>query len=165
MRRYNRSLNHSSFLLPSSSTSSFTLAARSFAFTRFVLCHHSAYFRTYIQSLKDGQRAYPAEECSGHTDITHCIRLPKKCGREEADGAAFRLFLCHLYFTQCYSLLPYQAPSTVDMTTQPPPSVTLEFQKIEAIQLTAIPHSMYAQILSLCHYFNCAVVLLRAEDK
>ena len=48
---------------------------------KFVLDYHSSYFRTYIEQLTTEQRAYPAEECNDHSDITHCIRLPDSCGK------------------------------------------------------------------------------------
>ena len=50
--------------------------AQAFHVHKFVMCHHSSYFRTYIEPLIDGQRAYPAGECDEHADIAHCIRLP-----------------------------------------------------------------------------------------
>ena len=96
---------------------------------KFVLCYHSAYFRAYIEQLTNGQRAYPLDECSDHPNTAHCIRLPDDCGKEEASAADFQRFLCHLYFMQHYSCIPYRVATDVDLTAQPPPAVTLDYPK------------------------------------
>ena len=81
---------------------------------KFVLSYHSSYFRTYIEQLVKGQRAYPQSECGEHADITHCIRLPHSFGKEEADVDDFQLFLEHLYFAAHHSCPPFPVPTEVD---------------------------------------------------
>ena len=158
---------------PPAKVSDFVVHYRSTAyqFHKFVLCHHSSYFRTYIEQLTDGQRAYPTDECSEHPDIAHCIRLPDSCGKVEADTNDFRLFLCQLYFAQHYSCIPYTAQSHIELTAQPPPTVTLDYPHFrDSVQLsrhtssvsdTSEPLAVYDAIMSMCHYLECALVLSR----
>lgn len=141
---------------------------------KLVLFYHSSYFRGYLEPLIDGQRAYSSDECNDHPSIPHCIRLPDSCGKAEADSDDFRLFLCHLYFAQHYSCLPYKVWSHVDLDAQPPPAVTLnypEFHDWDGLEdatsvhpTTFIPDNLYDSVMSLCHYFHCSVVLSRAEE-
>ena len=141
---------------------------------KLVLCCHSSYFRTYIEQLIDGQRAYPKSECDDHPGIPHCIRLPDSCGKVAASEDDFRLFLCHLYFAQHYSCVPYKADVEVDVAATPGPAITLNcpshtnMQSLRAASSSkfyiASPPAIYEAVLSLCHYFDCALVLSRAED-
>ena len=142
---------------------------------KFVLCYHSSYFRTYIEPLIDGQRAYSTAECDEHPSITHCIRLPDCCGKVEAASDDFRLFVCHLYFAQHYSCIPYVVPADIDLLAQPPPNVTLDYpgfvhcDELDAVTASIVyssdaPPQLYDAVMSLCHYFDCSVVLSRAED-
>jgi len=157
--------------------SDFILHYRSTSFHvhKFVLSYHSIYFRTYIEPLIDGQPTYPPDECDDHPSIAHCIHLPDKCGKIEADLSDFRLFLCHLYFARHYSCIPFLIASSVDLTAQPPPSVTLDYREfrdrkelVQETHSTSPFHSdssaQYVPVMSLCHYFDCPAVLSRAED-
>jgi len=142
---------------------------------KFVLVHHSTYFRTYIEQLVDGKRAYPTKECSDHPSIAHCVHLPDICGKVKASVEDFRLFLCHLYFAQHYSAIPFLAASDVHLTAQSTPAVCLNWPKLSSWQQlkeatpsvilgATAPPAVYESVLSLCHYFDCAAMLSRAED-
>ena len=143
---------------------------------KFLLCYHSAYFRTYLEQLTAGKRAVSPDECSGHPSIAHCIRLPDQCGKERADEDDFRLFLCHLYFACHYECVPFQPDDCgVDLTTEPNSEFTLEAQPFAdgsdlevVIAPPLIPDDgqpdVEEAVLSLCHYFDCAQLLSRAED-
>ena len=141
---------------------------------KFVLCHHSSYFRTYFEPLIEGQRVYLKAECDDHHDVAHCIRLPDRCGKVEADSDDFRVFLCHLYFAQHYRCVPYTVATHVNLDAEPAPTVTLDcpaFRGWEELDeatssslWTVEPPAVYEAVMSLCHYFNCDRVLSRAED-
>ena len=142
---------------------------------KFVLFYHSVYFRTYLEPLINGQRAYTADECSEHPEITHCIRLPDSCGKVEADTDDFRLFLCHLYFAQHYNCIPSQVAASIELTAEPPPTVILGYEYYGKNHLDRLrkrsssvfdaPESpaTYDSVMSLCHYFDCKIVSCRAE--
>ena len=98
---------------------------------KFVLCYHSSYFRTYIEALHKRERSYQTDACSDHPDIPHCIRLPDSCGKVEATNDDFRLFLCHLYFAEEYSCIPYKVECDIDLSAQPPPDVALTCSPLE----------------------------------
>ena len=140
---------------------------------KFILYHHSAYFRTYIDQLTDGERAYSNDECSDHVSIAHCVRLPDRCGKVDASVDDFRLFLYHLYFPRQYNCIPYHmADVHIDLTADLPPTVSLDSPAFpncrellaatsnEILDAPAIDEA----VLSLCHYFDCALLLSRAED-
>jgi len=160
---------------PPALLSDFVIHHRSIAYHvhKFVLFHHSSYFRSYIEQLTDGQRAYPTEECDEHPSVTHCSRLPDSCGKLEATADDFRLFLCHLYFAQHYCCIPYTVAAHIDVSAELPPTVNLaypDFRSWEPLRkaTSSIPFSVsqpavYESVMSLCHYFDCAVVLARAE--
>ena len=141
---------------------------------KLTLHYHSSYFRTYIDQLVDGQRAYSTEECGDHPSVAHCIRLPDSCGKVEASAEDFQLFLCHLYFAHHYSCIPYQVAAHIDLTAQPPPPVRHEYsigslqQLMRATPATSFgtntAPAVYESVLSLCHYFDCSLVLERAES-
>lgn len=88
----------------------------------------------------------------------------------------FRRFFCHLYFVQHYNTIPFSVTADVDMIVQPPPAISLEWPSFKSCSSskdascsilpnhdTAAP-AMYEAVMSLCHYFDCARVLCRAED-
>ena len=143
---------------------------------KYVLCHHSAYFTTYCQELTAGERAYSADECSGHAHIAHCIRLPDSCGKVGASVEDFRLFLFQLYFAQQLRCIPLIADVEVDLLAQTPPVVTVDVESpspciirrlVAAVDGVDDSFSLAITcepVLSLCHYFDCATVLSRAED-
>ena len=141
---------------------------------KLVLCHHSSYFRTYIEPLTAGRRAYPANERSDHPDTPHCIRLPSKCGKREASEDDFRLFLCHLYFARHYCCIPYEVATDIDLAAVPAPAVSFDCPTFSTWQQLDDASSsdffsrpgaaQYSALLSLCHYFDCAELLSRAED-
>ena len=140
---------------------------------KFILCCHSAYFRSYVEQLTDGQRAYPLDECDQHPTVAHCMRLPDSCGKMEANSNDLRLFVCHLHFAEQYSCIPYKAASEVDLAGQPPPAVSLtrpvltdseELDDATSSRLDTFDASKTNEsVMSLCHYFDCAVLLSRAE--
>ena len=160
---------------PPSRLSDFVIHYRgtSYHVHKFVLDYHSSYFRAYIETLTSGQRVYQEDECSEHSDIDHCIRLPDTCGKLEADGGDFQLFLCHLYFARHYSCIPYEVPTDIDLDAQPPPAVTLDYPNFSSLKQLdkatcsrfseSKPPAAYDAVMSLCHYFDCVVVLERAE--
>ena len=141
---------------------------------KFILCYHSSYFSTYMTTLVNGQRAHPTDECDEHPAVAHCIRLPNSCGKVEASSDDFGLFLCHLYFAQHYSCVPYTVASHVDLAALPPPDVLLDYPKFNSYTdlekatrstlLAPEPPEVYEAVMSLGHYFDCALVLSRAED-
>ena len=139
-----------------------------FRVRKYVLMYHSAYFRTYLEQLADGQRAYTAEECGAHSDVTHCVRLPHSVGKVEADVSDFRLFLCHLYFARHYSCVPYRVDSHIELTADPPPAVSFNYPQSECFSdIRSAPSSwlnlrpchsvpVYDAVMSLAHYTDCA---------
>ena len=142
--------------------------------SKFVLFHHSAYFRTYIEQLTAGQRAYPTDECNRHPRIPHCIRLPDRCGKLAANTSLFGLFLNHLHFAQHYQCFPYAVTTHISPNSQPEPAVTLDCVKYDSwaalrdspssqLPQSDGPLECYGVVLSLCHYFDCALLLSRAE--
>ena len=140
---------------------------------KFVLCYHSAYFRTFIEPLASGQRAYSADECSDHPDIAHCIRLPDTCGKLAASVDDFRVFLAHLYFARRYSCFPFRAVGKLHLSAQPEPAACLDcpgfttwpqlLRATSSVFSTSSRPSTCTAVSSLCHYFDCAVLLARAE--
>ena len=154
----------------------------SFHVHKSVLCHHSDYFRHYIELLVDGQRSYSHEKRREHADIDHCYRLPDRCGEIDADSDDFRLFLCHMYFTQHHRCLPYiDVDIDVDLTAQPAPDVELDHPDFDSIsQLFDSPSSsgcseddddddrnppaVYDAVLSPSVCFNFTQLLARAEN-
>ena len=164
--------------LPPACLSDFVIHYRHTAFQvhKFVLCYHSSYFPKYIGHLIHGQRAYPTDECDEHPAIPHCIRLPDSCGKVEADCDDCCVFLCHLYFAQHYNCIPYRMADAIDLAADPEHAVTLthprlnNWQKLkQAISSEGCcclldPSALYEAVMSLCHYFDCAVVPKRAED-
>ena len=82
----------------------------------FVLHQHSAYFRTYFDTLslpsrsKAKKRKKSGPNSCQHAHIAHCIRLPSQTTlvREGSMTAAdMDLFLHHLYFAAHYCYPPY----------------------------------------------------------
>ena len=152
---------------PPAFLSDFVIHFHSSAFPvhKFVLCHHSSYLRAYIEQLTAGERAYAADECSDHPDVTHGIRLPNSCGKHETVEVDCRLFLCPLYFAQQYSCCPY----TVDLTSVPSPVATLDCPSFATWQLlfaatSSCQDSHYAHCsVVLVSYFDCARLLSRCE--
>ena len=140
---------------------------------KLILCQQSSYFRTYIEQLTAGQRAYSTEECSGHSNIPHCVRLPDSCGKVEADCDDFLLFLCHLYFAQHYSCIPWTAPTDVDLAAQPAPAVSIDYTELASVDrlerltagqlFTPTPPDMCEAVVSLFLYFDCTAALKHAE--
>ena len=134
---------------------------------------HSSYFRTFLEQLTDGQRVYSADECNNHPDIAHCFRLPDNCDKVEASVDDFRVFPCHLYFTERDNYLPYKAASRVNLTAQSAPAVTLSWPGVRDVEelRKATPSELYdfssanvcESVVSLCHYSDCSCVLSRAE--
>ena len=158
---------------PPAQLSDFVIHYRGTAFHvhKFVLVYHSSYFRTYIDQLTDGQRAYTKEECDEHATITHCVHLPDRCGKVDADADDCRVFLCHLYFAQHCSCIPYKVAADIDPSAQPPPAVNLNYPKFDETQLRTATGSpvnvlpaVHEAVMSLCHYFDCDRILSGAED-
>ena len=160
---------------PPAAVSDFVIHYRGTAFHvhKFVLIYHSYYFRAYIEQLVDGERSHSADECDEHLRIAHCNRLPDSCGKVEASVERFRLFLCHLYFARHYRCLPYETTSAIDLNAEPRPAVTLDwpsFDSFEQLEQASTATFLdkrskaYRSVLSLCHYFDCAALLSRAED-
>ena len=95
---------------------------------RLVLHSHSAYFKQYFQALggfrlTSSTPADAAYECD-HPHIAHCINLPKQTRsvwKTAVTAADFRLFLCHLYFSQHYRYPPYLPQTDIDLDTDSPP--------------------------------------------
>ena len=176
-RSASTALQTSAVRFPPACLSDFVIHYRGTAYHvhKFVLHYHSSYFRAYIDPLVAGQRACAADECDDHPSIAHCIRLPDSCGKVEAVCDDFRLFLCHLYFAQHYSCFPYQAASDIDLTGETPPAVTLTYpqflfrRELQELSkgnvLFTHAHELCEAVLSLCHYFDCAVVLSRARGQ
>ena len=138
----------------------------------FVLCYHSSYFRAYIESLTAGERD-SSDECDEHTDIAHCIRLPEQCGKRAASANDFKLFLCHLYFAARYSCVPFHPVAHINLSAKREPAVCLDSpsftewpqlrQAVSASVFSSRHLSMTVSTVSLCHYFDCAVLLSRCE--
>ena len=164
-----------SVAFPPARLADFVIHYRDAAFVvhKFVLFHHSPYFRAYIETLSDGQRSCPPHECSDHPGIAHCIRLPDSCGKVEASADGFRLFLCHLYFPAHYLCTPYPVATHVDPTADPPVTLRLgpgrysEYWQLVQVSSYAFFGSaapaLYREVVSLSHYFDCAYVLGHVE--
>ena len=159
---------------PPAYLSDFVIHFRNTAFHvhKLALIHHSSYFRTYIEQLTAGERA--TDECDEHTDIPHCIVLPDACGEIDADVDDFKLFLCHLYFAQQYSCIPYKAAVDVSLDAEPAPALSLSCPTLSSLAAlkaasssefdSASPPAVHETVLSLCRHFDCSLVLSRAED-
>ena len=146
---------------------------------KFVLQYHSAYFRTYIEQLTPGQRAYSLDECDQHGATPYCIRIPSTVVQDSASEEHFRVFLCQLYFARHYSSFPLQTALGVDVHAQPELEQSLDcpphtsFEQMMAACISPADRSelrrrgellYFHPALSLCDYFDCARVLSRAED-
>ena len=138
---------------------------------KFVLLYHSPVLRAAIELLANG----PGEQCDDHPHIAHCIRLPVKCGKLGACADAFRKFLCHLYFARHHNCAPFPAKTQVDLSAEPAPAVSLECPKLADYNALAAASNVTGvfganaspsdrAVVSLCHYFDCALVLARCED-
>ena len=143
---------------------------------KFVLFHHSAYFRTFIRELIHGERVYESDDCADdeHPYVTHCIRLPNRCGKRKTSVDDFRLFLCHLYFIPHYSCFPYRVATEIDLSVTPAPAVCLDWPALttwkqllkatSSVFFASQTADTYLEVLSLCDYFYCAQLLSRCED-
>ena len=108
---------------------------------RWVLHHHSEYFRTYLATLQPLVEAKVEEKgagkvkrrrvtavvssdceaaqescgdrCSGHSPLQHCIELPDQCGVAESSEVDMELFLQHLYFSSALHMPPYRPKAEV----------------------------------------------------
>jgi len=104
------------------------------------LQHHSAYFRTLIDSLQpvtgvvremtivEGRKRRKISACEvvpsssyetttcRHSPLTHCVRLPDEVGIEGASVERFHLFLRHLYFSSTLLFPPFR-PSEVILSS------------------------------------------------
>ena len=120
---------------------------------KFVLHHHSAYFRAYFQTLpppapprgrqvkrrKAKRSNSPAadegkEDCD-HPSIAHCIHLPQQSmlvQKKPVTAAHFRLFLCHLYFSSHYSYPPFLPKADVDLDADTLPT-SLAFPPVASL--------------------------------
>ena len=100
---------------------------------KFVLHHHSAYFRAYFLTLSPQSDVYidvdirPASDSSpaikrpkrcNHPTIAHCIHLPQQItlvDKDDVDADDFELFLCHLYFSAHYCYPPCLPKTDIDL--------------------------------------------------
>ena len=148
--------------LPLTAKSDFVLHYRGLSIRshKLLLTMVSSYFRTYMASLVDGQRSYPAEECNEHPDVDHCIRLPDSCGKVDASVDDFRRFMLQLYFPQHYLCTPYLVAADVDLAATPAPIASPlyrhHFDAWAELELTTTTHdlctapcSLYEPVLSL----------------
>ena len=165
---------HSVCQFPPAPLTDFVVHFRSTSFYvhKLVLSHHSAYFRAYIEQLVPGQHAYAKEKCDEHAEISHCFRLPDRCGRERENVKHIRLFLCHLYFARHYSCVPFRHTTDIDLAATPPPEVSFDSPSLTRRRLLDTTSAHCADtsergvdrvLLSLCNFFDCPLVLSRAE--
>ena len=151
---------------------------------KFVLHHHSAYFRTYFDTLpapscsscKKRKRGNPTSSCQ-HTHIAHCIRLPSQTtlvARRLVTAADMDLFLRHLYFAAHYCYPPFLPKTDVDIGADPPPAVSLQFPSVQHFswQTASSPLRLLIvgkafvwneSLLTLAHYLDCAAMLRQCE--
>ena len=131
-------------------------ANTSFHVNKLVLYHHSAYFRTYFQTLptapspstsskstkkrKRAQRrssssAEESHQCD-HPAIAHCIHLPQLTmlvGKDEVHANDFRVFLCHLYFSHHYCYPPCLPKTDIELDAPVSPPMSFVFPRLPSL--------------------------------
>ena len=114
--------------------------SRAFHVHRLVLHYHSAYFRTYFQTLSSSTASASTTPSSdsapacNHPSIAHSIHLPQQTTLVEktpVTAADFRLFLCHLYFCSHYCYPPYLPQDDIDLNSAAP--LSLSFPPVVAV--------------------------------
>ena len=144
------------------------------------LHHHSAYFRSYFDTLtappeSSDPTSKKPKRCN-HPSIPHCIHLPQQTTLVEqtaVTAADFRLFLCHLYFSAHYCYPPHLPKTDIDLDTETPP-VSLSFSPITSLKWCdesplrsfdgdesgLISHE---SLLTLAYYLDCAAMMAQCE--
>ena len=150
---------------------------------KFVLHHHSAYFRAYFQTLSPLSRcrhcgsatsSSNATEPCDHPTIAHCIHLPpvtKLVSGREVTANAFQLFLCHLYFASLFRYPPFLPTTDIDLNADPPPAVSLCFPAVPSFDWSAQTDLRTVDgaveydenLLALAHYLDCAQLMQQCE--
>ena len=160
---------------------------------KFMLHHHSAYFRTYLETLSPPatsqhtttastkERKRKSSRSCNHSSIEHCVHLPQQTtlvDKKAVTAAHFRFFLCHLYFGTHYCYPPYLPEADIDLDNPPPvslsftPVLSLEWSHSGPLRDTADGNilAMHESLLMPAHYLDCEsltqqseAVLLKAE--
>ena len=146
---------------------------------KFVLHHHSAYFRTYFQTVpatsdSDASAAKEPKLCN-HPTIAHCIHLPQQttlAQQKVVTAADFRLFLCHLCFGSFYRYPPFRPKNDIDLTANPP--LSLNFPRVSSIDWGDDDTPLLwnetdkfvdnESLMTLAHYLDCAAMMQQCED-
>ena len=156
---------------------------------KFVLHHHSAYFRTYFQMLStpsassstlspsDSSPSSNSSQPCNHPTIAHCIHLPQQTTLVEQTpvmAGDFELFLDHLYFSSHYCYPPCLPKTEVHLDADAPP-ISLTFPPITSLdwshkspqlrsaETSRSDHEYDESLLTLAHYFDCAAMMAQCE--
>ena len=156
-----------------------------FYVNKFVLHYHSAYFRTYFDTLSSPTNSSSPTEpptskkskhCN-HPSIAHCIHLPQQTDlveKKPATAKDFRLFPCHLYFASHYCYPPSLPKSDVDLAASSPP-LSLHFPSIPSLDWSnTSPQLRFTNedgkftaenksLLAIAYYLDCAAVMAQCE--
>lgn len=116
-----------------------------------------------------------AEPCN-HPHIAHCTHLVLQTTMMSGDivtAADFRLFLCHLYFSNHYRYPPYLPKTDIDLDADSLPSLSITFPLIPSLDWSAssplrftadgTKYSYNEPLLMLAYYLDCKHVAEQCE--
>ena len=148
---------------------------------KFVLHHHSAYFRTYFDLLSptsqnSSSTSSDAAQFCNHSSIPHCIHLPlqrRLVEKQTVTVADLRLFLCHLYFSSHYCHPPFLPKTDVDLATPSPP-LSLHFAAVLSLDWSDRGSPLRSThdgehfarneaLLTLAYYLDCAAMMRQCQ--
>jgi hypothetical protein len=181
------------FHLPPLSLSDFVVHYRNadFHVHQFVLYHHSAYFRTYFQTLQPLAQVVTGKKrkrctvdlsssdedsrkCS-HLPLVRCIDVPDQCGIALPTIDArdvFLLFLQHLYFSSTLHCPPFVPKPELRAALTDSTRACIVFPTSPTTKEGLVEYNApgsdgfllwYPSLLSLFHYFDCQQAMKRCE--
>lgn len=149
---------------------------------KFVVHHHSSYFRALLDGMKrqvqktDEDKIIVSLDISdprcNHCPLIDCVYLPDKFGIDHVDDDELHMALRHLYFASTLAFPPYwpnteivQSITQQSVTCFTYPSTSPTTTDVEKYALTE-SEAIIAddKLISVFHYFGCQSSLDRCEQ-